>query len=377
MNQGRSARINLGLRVLGFWFIGIGLGCDTLCEDGQEDDGLGALTAWEQRFIAQKRAPQAKAPAFLLGEEGLWLAYREWSPADWDGRGDIALVIHGSSAHSGLYSVWGETLAKQGVFTRAVDLRGHGLSLCMGTPCSDAEPPPREMIDDGQYYPGRIGDSLDTNQIVRDVALHISDLHHRWPDARVHLIGHSSGGGVVARYVEHAGGHAVASIALVAPFLHAKQRHADGRVDPECRNTNAYAQIDMGALGAALRGDGHRYVLTFNKATEYRDALDTLHNTYNTMVGMQVSHLETYRSAFTLPTLWVAADQDTLFDVERSRAESAGFPALRAFVVVRETSHIGLTWSREVGALMARWMRLPGMVAQTDVIDGGLSSLHR
>lgn len=377
MNQKKAARISFGLRALGVGVSALCLGCDVPCDVEQEDDGLGAITAWEQRFVEQEGTPRADAPAFLLGEEGLWLAYREWSPVGWNGRGDIALVIHGSSAHSGLYSVWGETLAKQGILARAIDLRGHGLSLCKDTPCSEAEPPAREMIDDGRYYPGRVGDSLDANQIVRDVAQHISDLHKRWPNARVHLIGHSSGGGVVARYVEHAGGHAVASITLVAPFLHAKQRHADGRVDLECRNTNAYAQIDVGALGAALRGDRHRYVLSFNKAPEYRDALDTLHNTYNTMVGMQVSHLETYRSAFTLPTLWVAADQDTLFDVERSRTESAGFPGPRAFVVVRETSHIGLTWSRAVGALMARWMRMPGTVALDDRIDGGGSSLRR
>ncbi len=366
--RGPCWAVLLGLGALGMG--AFGLGCDPPCP-ASDGDGLGQLAGWEQDFIDEGGQSPAPPPAFLEGEEGVWLAYREWSPPVWDGSGDVALVIHGSSAHSALYTVWAEALAENGIHARLIDLRGHGLSLCTDAPCSAAEPPSRDVIDDGRYFPGRIGDSLDTHQIVRDVAQHIADLQARWPAARVHLIGHSSGGGVVARYIEQAGAHAVASVALVAPFLHAEQRHAAGEVDLACPDDGAYAQVDAGALGAALRGDIHRYVLRFDKAPAYRDPLDTLHNSYTTMTGMQVSSLDSYRSAFVRPTLWVAAEHDALFDVELSRAESRGLPAQRAFVLVRDTSHIGLIWSRAVGALLADWVRGPDGVVDQSEISGG------
>ena len=119
-------------------------------------------------------------------------------------------------------------MAKRGVFTRIIDTRGHGLSVCKSaTDCSDPAFTPRIPVDDSNYYPGRIGDSLDSDQISRDLNAHIEDLRTKWPKATFHLAGHSSGGGAISHFVEYVNktlekdlADVVDSIALVAPYNH-------------------------------------------------------------------------------------------------------------------------------------------------------------
>ncbi|MBH24068.1 MAG: hypothetical protein CMH57_06385 [Myxococcales bacterium] len=328
------------------------------------EEALGAPTTWEQAWLESDGLPTSPAPHFLDGEEGVPLAYRDWVPEGWDGQGDVVLFVHGSSAHSELYAVLGEGLMRRHVYARLIDVRGHGLSVCRAAgECGAPESAPREIVDDGVYYPGRIGDSHDRHQITRDLSLHLTDLHARFPQARFHLSGHSSGGGAVSRFVEHNGWGLLESVILLSPFNHASQpqnhlqSYECGRIEG-----SPYAQVHMGALGDALRGNLHRYVLYFNKGEPYVDALDTLSNTWTTTQGMQVDDVDRFHVAFTGPVLWVAAEQDALLDLEASRREFERFPGGGAFVTVRETSHIGLSWSDAVAGLMVDWLSQPEQV---------------
>jgi pimeloyl-ACP methyl ester carboxylesterase len=332
-----------------------------------DDDSLGKLPQWETDFIESGSLPQVPAASFLSGEEGLALAYRDWIPDNWDGEGTIVLFVHGSSAHSAEYSVLGEGLSRNGVYARFIDVRGHGLSICTATgECDNPEQIPRTYIDDNRYYPGRIGDAADTNQFIRDLNLHIQDLKGRWPAAAgIHLAGHSSGGGLVARFVQYNGTDSIDSVALLAPYLHYEQRHADtgAKGVPRCACVAAdYAQVQPEALVAALQGHIHRYVLFFNKEEPLLDSLDTLQNTYSAMMCMQVANIDNYYHSFTKPTLWVAAELDTLFDLDLAREELALYPGGGVFVTVRNTSHVGLIWSDAVAAMLAQWVTDPDSV---------------
>ena len=321
------------------------------------DDSLGTLTAWEQEHLDSAGAPDLPAPATLVMVDGLPLAHRDWIPDGWDGSGRALVFVPGSSAHSGLYAAIGEGLAAEGIYTRIIDVRGHGLSVCAPEGCGDPLAVDRAPADDGRTWVGRVGDSPDEQQIVRDLGAVLSDLAAQNPEASLHLGGHSSGGGVVSRYVESTGAPFVDSIVLVAPYNHPDQPQVRESVKLDCSELagTAYAQVDLGALGDALRGNVHRYVLTLNKSETYTDPLDTLAYSYTTMVGMAADTPAAFWSAYSQPVLLIAGSEDHLLDPDIS-AEQVALAADGHFELIEDTSHIGLIWSHDVIAAVAGWL---------------------
>ena len=338
-------------------------GCgDETCRSVPKD-ALGEPTDWEADFARKEAWPSSPDAKFVTGEEDVPLAYREWEPSGWTGEGPVVVFIHGSSAHSGEYTVIGEQLAEAGVFARLIDLRGHGLSTCRADgDCSAPGDIERTYTGDG-YYPGRIGDARDPNQYLRDLGRHLADLRDTWPEARLLLAGHSSGAGVVSRFVEHGGGSRIDGTILLAPFHHPDQPQND-LAEYECgrKRGNGYAMVDMGALGDALRGNVHRYVLRFHKPETYRHPLDTLRNTYTAMRGMQTRSPGSFVAGYELPVLWIAAEHDALLDLDEQRRQFERLPGGDQFVVVEATSHVGLGWSTGVADLMAQWATDPTTV---------------
>jgi len=346
------------------WMVlaGMLMSCSEPCRDAPDGD-LGAPTPWEREFVAGAGLPESPAPEFLVAEDGLPLAYRDWTPADWDGTGSMVLLLHGSSAYGELYAALGEGMAAHGVLVRIVDLRGHGLSSCV-TPSECGTRSPRIYEDDGAYWPGRPGDALDDSQHARDVALHLEHMRTQWPTARLLLMGHSSGGGLVSRVVESGGTAGLDGVLLLAPFNHADQPQNE-LLSWDCGRGvgTAYAQVDLGALGDAMRSNPHRYVLDLVKNEEYRAELDTRRYTATTMLGLSVVDADRFHAAFRGPTLWVAGEEDALLDVDGSRGEFERMPGGSAFVTVSETSHVGVTWSSGVAQVCAEFAKDPGTVS--------------
>jgi alpha-beta hydrolase superfamily lysophospholipase len=330
--------------------------CGNTDECAIPDNALGSPTAWEQDWLDAGGAPESPAPAAILGEDGLALAHRDWVPVDWDGTGPALVLVPGSSSHSEAYAQLGAALSDNGVYTRIIDVRGHGLSVCRSaTDCTDPTFTPRQPVDDSTYFPGRLGDAADPDQLARDLGAHLADLSARFPAASLHLAGHSSGGGLVSHYVENAGAHAVSSVSLLAPYNHPDQPQVRPEVQLDCPDLagTAYARLDMGALGDALRGDLHRYVLTLHKGADLTQPLDTLAYTWATVQGMAASDPDGFWAAHTAPLLFVIADEDNILDpsISAEQAERAAGPV--TVWVAEETSHVGLAWSAAVGQQVA------------------------
>ena len=328
-----------------------------------KNNNLGTLTDWEEIYRNEGRRPAAPTPQYLTAEDGLQLAYREWTPAGWVAGNEVLLFIPGSTAHSGLYTAIGAGLGNRNIKVRIIDVRGHGLSVChSSTNCTNPASVSREINDNNIYYKGRIGDSLDKNQIIRDVNQHIADLKTKNSGSLINIAGHSSGGGVVSRFIEHGGFQQVAGVALVAPFNHASQ--LQNRPTPEPTDVcyaeyrkSAYAVVDFGALGDALRGNAHRYTLYFRKEAVFRDSLDITTNTFATMMGTQTEDASGFWNAFTRPFLFLAGEKDALFDVNKSRTQFLLAPGARMadFIIISNTSHIGLSWSDTVADQLNTW----------------------
>lgn len=312
------------------------------------------LTDWEQAFLANNLMPASPAPEYLTAPDGLKLAYRDWEPAGWDGTGVIVILVPGSTSHSAQYAALGKTLSDNGIFTRIIDVRGMGLSVRQSAQSDVNDFTPRTYVDDSVYYVGRVGDSFDENQIVRDLNLHIQALKTEFTNDKVFLCGHSSGCGVISRYVESSGNAAIAGTVLVGPFNHYDQPQNNHFSTNEC-----YSILDMGALGDALRGNVHRYVIGFNLGDLPGLDLSVVQYTYNTMIGSSASDPTLFLYAYSRPVLWIHGEKDELFDPAISRQQFDYIPdgeSKNQFVVLSNTSHIGLSWSEEAGSVISGWI---------------------
>jgi len=340
--------------------VGMTSGCaEDACPYGNTP--LGTLTQWEQTWLDAGGAPESPEAETLLGEDGLQLAYRDWVPADWTGEGAVAVVVPGAGSHSEPYGQLGATMSELGVYTRIIDVRGHGRSVCESVlSCVDPAHTPRQPDDNGQYYPGRVGDSADPGQLARDLGDHLSELRDLWPAASQHLVGHSSGGGLVSRYVEMAGARGLASVALLAPYNHPDQPQVRPAAKVDCSDTSGtdFARTDTGALGDALRGNPHRYVLTLHKGPALTEPLDTLAYSWTASQAMSTTDPEGFWRAHTAPLLVVAAQEDALFDPMETARQAGLAAGPSEYVEVTDTSHMGLAWSAEVATVVASHIRI-------------------
>jgi alpha-beta hydrolase superfamily lysophospholipase len=165
--------------------------------------------------------------------DGASLAYRFFPPALRDNRPEtVAVLLHGSAGSSLNMPVLGAALAGAGVPAFAPDVRGQGLSGRRG---------------DIDYIGQQDDDLTDLVQVVRKA----------YPDARLVLVGHSSGGGFALRIAGEPQGRSFRKFVLLAPVL--------GRMAPTNRPDAGWARPHYGriVLLEALNGVG---VSGFNSA---------------------------------------------------------------------------------------------------------------
>lgn len=308
------------------------------------------MTAWEEEIFAVG-LPAGPDPGFMKAEDGLNLAYREWVPDDWNGQGAVAVYVPGSSSHSGGNMLIGQGVAARGVFIRIIDTRGHGLSVCRSaSDCTDPGFTLRTYIDDGNYYPGRLGDCLDSNQVIRDLAAHIVELKTHWPQATIHLAGHSSGGGCISRFVEHMDISMVDSLALIGPYNNWQQPQNI----PQTNNRYSYVDQDL-MMNEAIPNNPHRYVLGFNlNASHQSDELSVARWTWNMVQAMAATNADDFWVKYTKPVMYVAAEKDELFDLEECRRQHGRAAVRGPFVIIEDTTHIGLRMSDKVCEALAK-----------------------
>ncbi len=143
--------------------------------------------------------------------DGTWLAYRLYA-----GAGDrVAILTHGSSASSDEMNGIGNALAAAEVTAVALDIRGHGAS-------------------------GSRGDIGYAGQLEDDLADLIAHLAAQRPNARYLMIGHSLGGGFIARVAATPVGARFERFVLLSPFLGARaptNRPSDGK--------GRWAEVDL------------------------------------------------------------------------------------------------------------------------------------
>ena len=133
---------------------------------------------------------------YLTAPDTAKLAYREIGKPT----GNIAFIfIPGSTMYGYYYIPMITELAKYNIFVRIIDIRGHG----------DSD--------------GTRGDVPNENTLIDDLALHIHDLKLKNPGINIVIGGHSMGGGICGRYLEHYGYDSVKGVVYIAPLFHYMQ----------------------------------------------------------------------------------------------------------------------------------------------------------
>ena len=125
--------------------------------------------------------------------DGSWLAYRLYLATGPD-TGKVAILVHGSSGSSSQMNGMAKALAAAGVTAVSPDIRGHGAS-------------------------GTRGDIAYIGQVEDDFADLIAQIRLTRPGARFALVGHSLGGGFVARIAGTPVGAEFDRLVMVSPFL--------------------------------------------------------------------------------------------------------------------------------------------------------------
>lgn len=251
---------------------------------------------------------------------------------------NVLILLHGSGWHSMQFHPVAESLRQNGVahiFTP--DLRGHGVA------------------------PQTRGDVAYIGQLEDDVADLIDVAKAQFPQARIILGGHSSGGGLVVRFAGGEHGQLADGYLLLAPYLQydapTTRPNSGGWARPLTRriigllmlNTvgirafNGITAIQFAMPQSVLEGPlGH----TATTAYSYR---------LNTSFGPRRNYGRDL-AAMQQPFLLVAGLADQSFLAEQYEPTIGQYTAAGRYQLLPDTGHIDLLTSPQLAPLIADWL---------------------
>lgn len=236
-----------------------------------------------------KRAPYSDT---WRGPDGTLFTRLAWLP-EGDAR-TLALVHHGLGDHAGRYAVLAHSLNRLGLQVWGYDARGHGTSS------------------------GARGDATSIDQWVDDLGAMVDDLIERTGAERVVLYGHSTGGLVVARYVQGEPHPKVQAVILSAPVLR------------PVRSLSVQLKIAVGRTLAriaprlTLANPAEAHLISRDEREQERYSQDTLnHDRLSLRLGTSLvdDGEETLQRAsrVTLPLLCIHGEEDRVIEMEPTR----------------------------------------------------------
>jgi alpha-beta hydrolase superfamily lysophospholipase len=204
----------------------------------------------------------------------------------WDAAGEptrVAVIAHGYGEHSGRYDHVAQRLAADGAVVYAPDHHGHGRS------------------------DGEMGLVDDVESLARDLRTVIELARSNHPSLPLVLVGHSLGGVIVTRYVQH-GDHGLDALVLSGPVIGGNPGFEmllqmdpipDIPIDPAVLSRDP-------AVGEAYAADDLVYHGPFAKAT---------------LLGIfaAVEQINSGPSFGALPTLWIHGENDQLAPLDATR----------------------------------------------------------
>ena len=239
--------------------------------------------------------------------DGARLAYRAYESADSD---TVVIALHGSGTDSRYLAPLAEAVSGAGIAHVATpDLRGHGPE------------------------PERRGDVDDPAQLERDLADLIEHLEARWQAQRTIVVGHSSGGGLAARFAGGAYGGRADGYLLLAPYLgHDAPSAREGSGGWAHPNVGRIVVIDL-LRGLGIDALAGVEVLRFRMPPAQQDGYETLAYTHRMMTALEPRDWRDDLSASPAPVRILAGEQDESMRTEGYLDEVASTTPVAADLV--------------------------------------------
>ncbi|CQJ56215.1 Esterase/lipase [Yersinia intermedia] len=265
-------------------------------------------------------------PAQVSTSQMEGLRYRLYQPQQ--AADDLIIVYHGGGVH---LEAGYDILARQmnhdkGIAVCLVDIRGHGGSL------------------------GAKGQVAHANMIWRDVDTLLAGMRRLFPQAHIHLLGHSSGGGMLINYfTRHHPQQPSDSLILIAPELGPfanEVRHS--QVAVPFAEVRQWPFIINALSGGWLFGNYPAVHLNFPEDVKASEPNFVQHYSVNMANALTPRHPAKQLAALPLPTLLLAAGNDELFSAHAmgAFAEKNGNGQLR-FSVIENSAHLDCLFCAE------------------------------
>lgn len=247
------------------------------------------------------------------------LRYRLYQPQQ--AAEDLVIVYHGGGVHLDAgYDILARQLSYDaGIAVCLVDIRGHGGS------------------------PGAKGEVASPGMIWRDVDTLLAGMRELFPQVHIHLLGHSSGGGMLINYfTRHYPQRYSDSLILIAPelgpFANEVRR---SQVEVPFAEVRQWPFVINALSGGWLFGNYPAVHLNFPEDVKASEPDFVQHYSVNMANALTPRCPAKQLAALPLPVLWLAAGNDELFSARAMGefAEKNGNGQLR-FSVIENSTHL-------------------------------------
>jgi len=250
---------------------------------------------------------------YLISNDNIKLAYRQIGSA----KSKTAFVfIPGSTMYGYYYIPFLKELSRNDILVRVIDIRGHG----------DSE--------------GPRGDVPYEDSLIDDLALHIKDLKLKNPGINILIGGHSMGGGICGRYLEHNGYNSVKGVVYIAPLFHYKQ--------PGIKN---HGYVDIKYLNFLFGGDHTMY--QFYNPTSNDPKLVREYSNIMSKASM-VSDYSKFRKNHTANTIFIIGKEDELFNWEK--ATKIFKDEKVKYIILNNTGHLNFKLDPDSLKELGKWI---------------------
>ena len=252
---------------------------------------------------------------------------------------NILILLHGSGWHSMQFHPLAEALSKNGAaHVFAPDLRGHGFAS--------------EQRGDVAYI----------GQLEDDVADLIGVIKAQFPNAKIIVGGHSSGGGLAIRFAGGEHGNLADGYLLLAPFLKynapTTRPNSGGWARPLTRRIIGLTMLN----NIGIRWFNGLTVIQFNMPQSVLDG--TLGHTATTAYSYRLNASFAPRNdygrdlaAMQQPFLLVAGLEDESFIAEQYEPTISQHTAAGEYALLPNTGHIDLLTTSQLAPIVTNWLK--------------------
>lgn len=280
---------------------------------------------FDELFLDYSEMPEKKT---YMARDGIALNYREYlSEGD-----NVIIMIHGSGWHSQyFYPMAKEICVSNSTTVLTPDLRGHGSN------------------------PLQRGDINYINQLEDDLADFITITKNKFPSKSIHLLGHSSGGGLVIRFAGSKYNHLVNSYLLLSPFLKYNaptvRKNSGGWAHP-------YLPRIIGlSIFNSLRIPFFNYlpVIEFQMPEDAKDGTETLKYSYRLNTGYAPRNYKKDLTKIKVPVLLIVGENDESFIANAFEDELKKYVEIE-FHLLPETTHMGVVLDKKSVSIINDWI---------------------